>query len=384
MDATLRVLMAVLVLFGLGLWVGAQEQPEQDQELDVAIAEKVLEAKPGTVLTVELPANGARLQGVRFKLPEGTKKLYAQVTEASADIDLWLTRERAKDMSTLLEEAEVEKATGRLSEVMEVAEGLRAGTYYVYAGSLSATADEEISFKLLIGLNESPPPMALPTLPFAALDQLSPAERAVHACVSLNTDEGGGSGTVVTPGGLILTNRHVLENEDGSFATMVYVSFTREPRELPVQTHTAVVVDQSAELDLALLRITEDLNGKAVENPNFTWLALAPGGPDLGHELRCLGYPAIGGSGSVASVTMTSGVVSGFAVRKNVLQWLKTDCLISAGNSGGAALNAGYELVGIPTESLHDPDTLEAMGYIRPVASIPRQWQEKIRKDLPK
>lgn len=383
MDARLRVLTAVLVLFGLGLWVAAQEQPAPE-EWDVAIAEKVLEAKPGTVLSIELPASGARLQGVRFKLPEGTKKVYAQVTDASADIDLWLTRERAKDMATLLEEAEAEKATGRLSEVMEVSEGLRAGTYYVYAGSLSATTDEEINFKLLITLNDAPPPMALPSLPFTALDQLSPAERAVHACVALNTDEGGGSGTVVTPGGLILTNRHVLENEDGSFATTVFVSFTRDPRGLPVQTHTAVVVEQSAELDVALLRIIEDLNGNPVENPNFAWLPLAPSGPEFGHELRCLGYPAIGGSGSVASITMTSGVVSGFAVRKGVLQWLKTDCLISAGNSGGAALNAGYELVGIPTESLHDPETLESLGYVRPVGAIPKAWLERIRKDLPK
>ncbi len=381
MDATSRVLMAVLVLVVFGLWVAAQEQEE---DWDVGIAEKVLEAKPGVLLTIELPANGARLQGVRFKLPEGTKKVYAQVTDASADIDLWLTRERARDMASLLEEAEAEKATGRLNEVLEVSEGLRGGTCYVYAGSLSATADEEVSFKLLIGLNEAPPPVTLPALPFTSLDQLSPAERAVHACVSLNTNEGGGSGTVVTPGGLILTNRHVLENEDGSFATMVFVSFTRDPRGLPVQTHTAVVIDQSAELDVALLRITEDLNGKPVETPNFAWLPLGQSGPEFGSELRCLGYPAIGGSGSVASITMTSGVVSGFAVRKKVLQWLKTDCLISAGNSGGAALNAKYELIGIPTESLHDPDTLESLGYVRPVSAVPTGMLKRIREELPK
>lgn len=378
MKTARRAALALLLLLAIGLPVATQES-----EWDVPIAEKVLDAKPGVALEIELPANGARVQPVRINVPEGTRKLFVHVQDATADVDLWLNREKAKTVDAIIENAAHEAASGLMNERMQINEGLRAGTWYIYAACLAAAEDEEVTFKLLLAYNEAPALPALPQLPFQPLDQLAPLARAVMSSVMLSTDEGGGSGTVVTPTGLILTNRHVLELEDGH-ASRVYVSFSRDARSQPVQSHVAVVVEQSERLDLALLRITEDIHGNVIEKPQFTWLPLATAMPELGDRLRCLGYPAIGNSPSIGSITLTSGVVSGFATRKGNVDWIKTDCLISAGNSGGMAINDQHELAGVPTESLHDPDTLEAMGYIRPVSSIPKPWQERISKDLPK
>lgn len=378
----MRVLPRAALALLLLLWIGLPAV-SQESEWDVPIAEKVLDAKPGVALEIELPADGARVQPVRITVPDGTSKLFVHVQEATADVDLWLVREKAKTMDAVIENAAYESATGLMNERLQITEGLRKGVWYLYAACLSAAEDEEVSFKLLVTFNEAPALPELPRLPFKPLDQLKPLERAVMACVMLNTDEGGGTGTVVTSTGLILTNRHVLELEEGH-ASRVYVSFSRDARSQPVQSHVAVVVEQNEKLDLALLRITEDINGNVIEKPQFTWLPIANELPELGDRLRCLGYPAIGNSPSIGSITLTSGVVSGFSTRKGNLEWIKTDCLISAGNSGGMAINDRHELAGVPTESMHDPDTLEAMGYVRPVGSIPKPWQERITKELPK
>ena len=274
--------------------------------------------------------------------------------------------------------------TARVNEVMAWTpdDGLKPGKFVVYAGSLAAYEDEEVSFDILLSFNDKPK-LDTPKLPFKPLDQLTPMQRAVAASVMLYTEEGaGGSGTVVTPGGLIVTNHHVIENEDGGTLKQVWVSFAPDARKLPVQTHIATVIEDDPDLDLALLQISTDLDGNKVEKPNFVWLPLAADECELGDEIRSLGYPAIGGSRSLTSITLTRGVVSGFLEKQGKLRWYKSDCLLSAGNSGGTTINAKFELAGIPTETLHDPDTMESLSYIRPVQLIPAKWIERIKKEV--
>ena len=114
----------------------------------------------------------------------------------------------------------------------------------------------------------------------------------------------------------------------------------------------------------------------------ITWLPLAAADPELDEDLRCLGYPAIGGARSLCSISLTRGAVSGFVERKGKLAWLKSDCLISAGNSGGTTVNARWEFQAVPTEAIHDSETLEGMGYLRPVSALPQKWRERIAEGV--
>ncbi|MBE7492224.1 MAG: trypsin-like peptidase domain-containing protein [Planctomycetes bacterium] len=357
------------------------------QDTDVAavkLADTVLDLKPGVAAEVTLPADTAILQGFVFEVPREAKALYLVVSDANADIDMLLVRGRkAKDYDDLSERVVAESMTGRVNETLRLAEDteppLKPGKWWVYAGTLSPEADEEVTFKLTLAFDN--PPLRVPgvQVPFRAMAGLSPKERAIDSCVRLDTDWGTGSGTVVTPGGLILTCLHVLEGEDKTpVKEGIYVSFTQSPRRVAQQTHLAKLVESDSALDLALVQIVADMDGKPVDKPQFTWLPLAKADPELDDDLRCLGYPAIGGARTLCSISLTRGVVSGFVERKGRLVWLKSDCLISAGNSGGTAVNARWELQAVPTEAIHDSDTMEGMGYLRPVSALPQTWRDRI------
>jgi|YNPBryunderm2012_1023409.scaffolds.fasta_scaffold143960_1 S1-C subfamily serine protease len=46
---------------------------------------------------------------------------------------------------------------------------------------------------------------------------------------------------------------------------------------------------------------------------------------------------------------------------------IKTDTQIAPGNSGGAALNAQYKLVGVPSWVRLSQEAIAKMAYVRPI-----------------
>ncbi len=164
-----------------------------------------------------------------------------------------------------------------------------------------------------------------------------------------------GSGTIVDPSGLILTNCHVANPRAMGMpsppADLLAVAITQRSDEPPALTYIAEIAAQSPELDLAVLRIVSGLDGKPVSRLKLP--AIPVGDSDsleLGDQLAIFGYPGIGGE----TVTFTAGAVSGFSRQEGVRDrraWIKTDATIAGGNSGGTAVNHDGELVGIPTQA---------------------------------
>ena len=168
-----------------------------------------------------------------------------------------------------------------------------------------------------------------------------------------------GSGTVVSPDGLVLTNLHVLDAERiaQSLGRRVvankYVIAVTVDDGPPRPRYWADLAAAWPEADLAVLRITAD------------WATIAPvdrAGLDLPYvplgdsdavnradEVHVFGYPAVAGN----TLQYTPGVISGFEVdpQSGARLWLRTDATISSGNSGGTAVNGAGELVGVPTQA---------------------------------
>jgi uncharacterized protein YciI len=155
-----------------------------------------------------------------------------------------------------------------------------------------------------------------------------------------------GSGTIISPDGLVLTNAHVVA-PDGPAAERIEVALTDAADRPPETTYVAEIVSADVALDLAIVRISETLGGDAVDEP-LPYVEVGDSDAlEIGDELRILGYPGIGGE----TITLTSGRVSGFVDEAGLghRAWVKTDATIAGGNSGGLAADDDGRIVAVPT-----------------------------------
>jgi S1-C subfamily serine protease len=161
-----------------------------------------------------------------------------------------------------------------------------------------------------------------------------------------------GSGTILSPDGLILTNAHVAGDADPAYQPdALGIAITIRSDEPPEPTYLAEVLAIDYALDLAVIKISQDLDGRPIDSDQLNLTYVAVGDSDvleLGDLVQILGYPGIGGE----TITFTEGVVSGFTRERNVdgRAWVKTDATIAGGNSGGLAATKGGNIIGVPTQ----------------------------------
>ncbi len=161
-----------------------------------------------------------------------------------------------------------------------------------------------------------------------------------------------GSGTIISPDGLILTNNHVAHPAGVDFDYMLGIAVTVKSDQPPMPAYIAEVAAHDQYLDLAVLRVAYDVDGTPVdpEDLNLPYVEVGDSdGIEVGDELNIFGYPGIGGE----TVTFTKGVVSGFSLDAAIegRAWIKTDATIAGGNSGGTGVDADGYLVGVPTQA---------------------------------
>lgn len=159
-----------------------------------------------------------------------------------------------------------------------------------------------------------------------------------------------GSGTIISPDGLILTNAHVVLPAVDNPVDLLTIAPTLQDDRKPDPAYIAQVVQADTGLDLAVIKIISDLNGNPLDAGTLNFPAIEIGDSDrlsLGDALTILGYPGIGGD----TITLTSGEVSGFTAEAGYgnRAFIKTSAAIAGGNSGGLAADETGALVGIPT-----------------------------------
>jgi Do/DeqQ family serine protease len=155
-----------------------------------------------------------------------------------------------------------------------------------------------------------------------------------------------GSGVIVDPGGLIVTNHHVIEDAD---EIMVVLSDRREFR--------AELVGADAPADLALLDIEAD-----------GLPALPMGDSDLlevGDLVLAIGNPF--GLGQTVTSGIVSAVARSTAKGGSDLSFIQTDAAINPGNSGGALVTLDGALVGINTAIFTRGGGSIGIGFAIPV-----------------
>ncbi len=166
-----------------------------------------------------------------------------------------------------------------------------------------------------------------------------PGSKSGSDVSKVTDDQSYGSGFVIDPTGLILTNRHVIAGADR--ITVVLNDGTRL---------NAKVIATAAD-DLAVLRVEADH-----PLPAITWgdsTTLLPG-----EAVIAIGNPL--GLGT----TVTAGIVSALDRDIHLSPWdafIQTDAAINRGNSGGPLFNLKGEVVGVNT-ALYSPGSGGSVG----------------------
>ena len=167
--------------------------------------------------------------------------------------------------------------------------------------------------------------------------------------------EGYGSGFIVSPDGVVITNQHVTQGAEQIVVT------TRDGRDLP-----AKILGEDPLTDIAVLKV------------EGSGLATAPLGNStdllIGEWVVAVGNPFAYLLGN-AEPTVTAGVVS--AVGRNLLPsqgqsgiyvgMIQTDAPINPGNSGGPLANALGEVVGVNSSIFTSSGGSVGIGFAIPI-----------------
>jgi serine protease Do len=168
-----------------------------------------------------------------------------------------------------------------------------------------------------------------------------------------------GSGVVISAGGLVVTNNHVI-GEDVAEVTVT----VGEHRDVK-----AKIIGVDSWTDLALLKI------------DATGLPVIPWGDSS--KLRVAEWVMAVGNPFSLNQTVTLGIVSALG-RANVgitqyEDFIQTDAAINPGNSGGALINSRGELIGINTAIFSQSGGYQGIGF-----AVPSNLVRRVVDDLQK
>ncbi|MBN2474756.1 MAG: Do family serine endopeptidase [Pirellulales bacterium] len=158
--------------------------------------------------------------------------------------------------------------------------------------------------------------------------------------------EGLGSGVIIDPAGIILTNNHVVEGAD---EIAVELSDGRQFK--------AVDVKSDEQTDLAVVRISADEPLPAAAMGDSDSL-------EIGDWVLAVGNPF------ELEGTVSAGIISskGRALRTGKrANFLQTDAMINPGNSGGPLVNLDGQVVGINTAIASSNGGYQGVGFAIPV-----------------
>jgi S1-C subfamily serine protease len=205
---------------------------------------------------------------------------------------------------------------------------------------------------------------------------------------------GGGSGFIVSEDGLILTNKHVVSDEEADYTVIM-----KEGKK-----YAGKVVSRDPFADLAVVQMYEipgDADASAAPNYDFSKLKKPAGLPKVeigtSSNLRVGQYVvAIGNALAEFENTVTLGIVSatGRSIvasdqagggSENLTDLIQTDAAINPGNSGGPLVNLDGQVIGI---NVAVAQSAQGIGFalpiddVKPVLSSVEKYGEIVRPVL--
>ncbi len=161
-----------------------------------------------------------------------------------------------------------------------------------------------------------------------------------------------GTGIILSPDGLILTNAHVVENCDSATVTI-----------FDDRSFEAKLVGADSTSDIAVLKIdAEGLSPASFGDSS----ALT-----VGERVAAIGNPL----GETFRMTLTDGIISaidrGVSYNGHSMTLLQTNTAINEGNSGGALFNMFGQVIGVTNmKMMSSYSSIEGIGFAIPSSTV--------------
>ena len=186
---------------------------------------------------------------------------------------------------------------------------------------------------------------------------------------TIDSQSGTGTGFIVDPDGIIVTNAHVANAETASAATQLVVTLSDG------DSVRGRVIGEDRTQDLAVVKIDRK-NLPTVQLGDSDTLQVGDAVVAIGNALGIAGSP-----------TVTSGIVSGLgrtvhvAATETLVDAIQTDAAINPGNSGGPLVDTNGRVIGINT-AIADPSSANNIGFAPAAPPASRSWASR-RKPSP-
>jgi S1-C subfamily serine protease len=172
---------------------------------------------------------------------------------------------------------------------------------------------------------------------------------AIDGGPTLGRSGGAATGFVIDPGGIIVTNDHVVDSARSISVT------TSDGRRL-----TARVLGEDASSDLAVLKV-DATNLPTIELGDSNQVQVGDDVVAIGNALDLDG-----------GLSVTRGIVSGLnreipTDNGRLTGLIQTDAAINPGNSGGPLVDAQGRVIGINT-AIANPTTAQNVGFVIPIS----------------
>ena len=181
-----------------------------------------------------------------------------------------------------------------------------------------------------------------------------------------------GSGFVVSPDGLVLTNSHVItssESGEPEGAAEVYLEFADGDRA------PARVVGWDVFDDVGVLRF--DPRDHRVDPVPLG----RSGAVRVGDPVAIIGSPfGIENSLAVGVVAATRRSIASLTSQYDLLDAIQTDAPINRGNSGGPMFDVRGRVIGIAAQIRSSSGTAEGVGFAVPIDSAQRSLRQLLRE----
>ena len=197
---------------------------------------------------------------------------------------------------------------------------------------------------------------ATPVIPSYAYWDPAVVESCLNASVLISVENvGSGSGVIYTQDGYILTNYHVVSNNDSKITVTLFSG--------ELLTATFIYGDESNDISVIKIEKNDCTFAKVSSSPVTYMMPVMVIGNALGKGFNT-----------------TQGVVSApasevyFSSSYETMTLIQIDAAVNSGNSGGGLFNTAGELVGIVNAKLSGTSssgaTIESMGYAIPMSSV--------------